>query len=155
MSRLFASPRSKSDNCILHNSRHIDAMHDPDILTQIEQLAIQTVETFPPAFLAAARKVVVQVSNLPTQDMTKAVGLDDPMYLTGLYEGIPLTEKSVFDQPQGPDVVWLFSEPILAELQERGNISLEELVSHITTHEFAHHFGWSDDDIARIDRWWE
>ena len=22
-------------------------------------------------------------------------------------------------------------------------------------HEIAHHFGWSDDDIARIDRWWE
>jgi predicted Zn-dependent protease with MMP-like domain len=22
-------------------------------------------------------------------------------------------------------------------------------------HEIAHHFGWSDDDIAAIDPWWE
>ena len=27
--------------------------------------------------------------------------------------------------------------------------------AHVTVHEFAHHFGWSDEDIARIDRWWE
>jgi len=25
----------------------------------------------------------------------------------------------------------------------------------VVIHEFAHHFGWSDDDIASIDRWWE
>jgi predicted Zn-dependent protease with MMP-like domain len=22
-------------------------------------------------------------------------------------------------------------------------------------HEIAHHFGWTDDQIAAIDRWWE
>ena len=26
---------------------------------------------------------------------------------------------------------------------------------HVMVHELAHHFGWSDDDIASIDRWWE
>ena len=29
------------------------------------------------------------------------------------------------------------------------------LVAHVVVHEFAHHFGWSDDDIAAIDKWWE
>ena len=29
------------------------------------------------------------------------------------------------------------------------------LVSNVVVHEFAHHFGWSDEDIATIDRWWE
>jgi predicted Zn-dependent protease with MMP-like domain len=24
----------------------------------------------------------------------------------------------------------------------------------VTIHELAHHFGWSDDDIAAIDQWW-
>jgi predicted Zn-dependent protease with MMP-like domain len=28
-------------------------------------------------------------------------------------------------------------------------------VTHIVIHELAHHFGWSDDDIAGIDKWWE
>ena len=32
---------------------------------------------------------------------------------------------------------------------------LGDLVRHVLVHELAHHFGWSDDDIALIDRWWE
>ena len=35
------------------------------------------------------------------------------------------------------------------------DVTLDELITHVTIHEFAHHFGWSDDDIAAIDRWWE
>ena len=36
-----------------------------------------------------------------------------------------------------------------------GDIALGDLVAHVYVHELAHHFGWSDDDIAAIDRWWE
>ncbi|MEM1268240.1 MAG: metallopeptidase family protein, partial [Pseudomonadota bacterium] len=75
--------------------------------------------------------------------------------LTGLYEGTPLTEKSVLDVSPEPDVIWLFREPILAEWRERGDVSLADLVGHILVHELAHHLGWSDDDIAAIDAWWE
>ncbi|MEO0863729.1 MAG: metallopeptidase family protein, partial [Pseudomonadota bacterium] len=32
--------------------------------------------------------------------------------------------------------------------------TLKQLVAHVVIHEFAHHFGWSDDDIAAIDEWW-
>ena len=87
--------------------------------------------------------------------MLDELGIEDPLDLTGLYDGIPLTEKSVMDPGYGPDVVWLFREPILDEWRERGNVDLADLVAHVTVHEFAHHFGWSDDDIATIDRWWE
>ena len=41
------------------------------------------------------------------------------------------------------------------EWASRGDVTLGDLVTHIVTHEMAHHFGWSDDDIATIDRWWE
>ena len=34
------------------------------------------------------------------------------------------------------------------------NVTIADLVAHVTIHEFAHHFGWSDDDIAAIDQWW-
>jgi len=27
-------------------------------------------------------------------------------------------------------------------------------VAHVLVHELAHHFGWSDADIAAIDPWW-
>jgi predicted Zn-dependent protease with MMP-like domain len=52
-------------------------------------------------------------------------------------------------------VITLFRRPILDEWAARGDVALEELVAHVTVHEFAHHFGWSDADVARVDRWWE
>ncbi|WP_425038069.1 metallopeptidase family protein [Primorskyibacter sp. S187A] len=109
----------------------------------------------PEAFAPAAAQVVLRIEDRPSEAMLAAIGLDDPMLLTGLYDGIPLTEKSVFDVPEGPDVIWLFRAPILAEWRARGNVSLSTLVAHVYVHELAHHFGWSDDDIAEIDRWWE
>jgi len=34
-------------------------------------------------------------------------------------------------------------------------VGLGDLITHVVVHEMAHHFGWSDDDIAAIDPWWE
>ena len=54
-----------------------------------------------------------------------------------------------------PDAIWLFRRPILDEWVSRGDVALADLVAHVYVHELAHHFGWSDSDIAAIDRWWE
>ena len=124
-------------------------------LDDIEQIARDTIARFPDAFRGPAGEVLLRVANWPAPDMLRDLGISDPLDLTGLYEGIPLTEKSVFDLPTQPDTVWLFREPILDEWRARGDVTLAALVAHVTVHEFAHHFGWSDDDIARIDRWWE
>lgn len=115
----------------------------------------RAIETLPSAMQAAASEVVVSVIDWPPEPVMRAFGLTDASDLTGLYEGIPMTEKSFADQPLGPDTIWLFRMPILAEWQARGDVDLETLVAHVFVHELAHHFGWSDADIARIDRWWE
>lgn len=120
----------------------------------IEQIARATVANLPDAFRSAAQAVAIVVADFADDDMLAETDCD-PFELTGLYDGVPLTQKSVFDQPSGPDTVWLFRRAILDEWADRGNVTLTELVAHVTIHEFAHHFGWSDDDIAAIDPWWE
>ena len=127
----------------------------PTGLADIEAMARAAIDAFPPAFRAPARAVALRVEDWPARWMLDEFGMADPLELTGLYDGIPMTEKSFSDQPLGPDTVWLFRRPILAEWRERGDVALHELVAHVTVHEFAHHFGWSDADIATIDRWWE
>lgn len=126
----------------------------PDTLL-IEQLARETISTLPEPFRAAASQIALRIADFASEDMLAVMGIEDPFELTGLYEGIPLTEKSVADQPTQPDVIWLFRRPILEEWVDRGDVSLGDLVTHVTIHELAHHFGWSDDDIATIDPWWE
>jgi predicted Zn-dependent protease with MMP-like domain len=124
-------------------------------LALIEQLAHEAVSTLPEPFREPATHVRLRIEEFPDDEMVEELGLNDPFELTGLYEGIPLTEKSVSDQPTRPDVIWLFRRPILDEWADRGNVSIGDLVTHVVIHELAHHFGWSDEEIARIDPWWE
>lgn len=124
-------------------------------LGHFETVARNVVAAFPPAFRGPAGAVALRVAEWPSRDMLRDLGLHDPLDLTGLYEGVPMTEKSTWDQPVQPDTVWLFRAPILAEWQDRGNVALDDLIAHVTVHEFAHHFGWSDEEIARVDPWWE
>ena len=121
----------------------------------IEALALAAIEALPEAFRGPAAAVVLRVEDFASDEMLADVGLEDPFELTGLYDGVPLTEKSISDQPVQPDAIWLFRRAILDEWVARGDVSLGELVAHVYVHELAHHFGWSDEDIATIDRWWE
>ena len=121
----------------------------------IEEMAREAIAALPPEFAGPAAQVVLRVEDFAAEDVLDELQIDDAFDLTGIYDGIPLTEKSVSDQPAQPDIIWLYRRPLLDEWASRGNVTLAELVGHVVTHEMAHHFGWSDDDIASIDRWWE
>ena len=140
------------------NSRIVAGMTDstataPDA-ADIEALARNAVAALPEAFRGAAEAVVLRVEEFAPDRILKDLQIEDPFELTGLYDGVPLTQKSVADQQVQPDVIWLFRRAILEEWVARGDVSLADLVAHVMVHELAHHFGWSDDDIASIDEWW-
>lgn len=126
----------------------------PD-LDAIENLARATMAELPPEFAGPAQGIVLRIADFAPEEMLDECGAQDPFELTGLYDGVPMTEKSVMDMMDRPDTIWLFRRPILDEWAERGDVTLGQLVAHVLVHELAHHFGWSDDQIAAIDRWWE
>ena len=125
---------------------------DADHVAALAQAAIAAL---PPPYRAAAQQIALRIEDFASDQMLAELGCESPFELTGLYDGTPLTEKSVADQPLHPDLIWLFRRPILDEWIERGDVTLADLVTHVLVHELAHHFGWSDGDIAAIDRWWE
>ena len=124
-------------------------------LDSFEALADAALAMIPEPYRAAAQAIAIRIEDFAPADMLTEMEMDDAFALTGLYDGIPLTQKSVMDQPMGPDTIWLFRRPILDEWADRGNVTLGEIIAHVLVHELAHHFGWSDDDIARIDPWWD
>ena len=121
----------------------------------IARMAEAAIDGLPEPYRAAARDVTLRVEDFAPEAILSEMGFADAFELTGLYDGIPLTEKSVSDQPVMPDQIWLFRRPILDEWCARGDVTLADLVAHVFVHELAHHFGWSDEEIARIDKWWE
>jgi predicted Zn-dependent protease with MMP-like domain len=125
----------------------------PPSLDDIGRLARDAVEALPEPFLGHARAVALIVEEFPDDALLDELGIEDAYELTGLYDGVALTEKSLSQPEPRPDTVWLFRRPILDEWSERGDIGIATLVAHVVIHEFAHHFGWSDAEIERIAPW--
>jgi predicted Zn-dependent protease with MMP-like domain len=124
----------------------------PDDATFLQVVA-RVVADLPAPFAGHARDVAVQVVDLAPDAMLDELGIDDPFALTGLYDGTPLPEKLAGGQAHAPDTIWLFRRAILDEWIGRGDIALGDLIAHVYLHELAHHFGWSDDDIAQVAPW--
>ncbi|MGR3433753.1 MAG: metallopeptidase family protein [Shimia sp.] len=124
----------------------------PD-LDAVEAMALATRDALPEPYRGHAMSVAVRVEDFATDEVLGGMEIESPFDLSGLYDGIPLTEKSVMDSPGQPDAIWLYRRPILDEWAERGDVTLSHLVAHVYLHELAHHFGWSDDDIARVAPW--
>ena len=122
-------------------------------LADFEDLARDAFAALPPEVQTACADLLIRTADFAPDHLLAEMEIDDPFELTGLYDGIALTQKSVFDQPEGPDIVWLFRRPILEEWIDRGDIALGALVAHVLVHEIAHHLGWSDDDIRAVDDW--
>jgi len=120
-------------------------------LDDLAALAEATFAELPAKFRQLAGDVVFRVDDFPSDEVLDDLGAADPFELTGLYQGVSLTGRSVFDSGREPARVFLFRRPILDEWAERGDVTLGELVAHVLVHEIGHHFGLSDDDIEAIE----
>ena len=123
-------------------------------LGDFEQMAAEAFGDLPDLIRARCEGLVIRVVEVAPQDVLDDLGIADPLELTGLYDGIALTDRSVDDLPRAPDTVWLYRQAILAEWEERSDVGLDHLVAHVLVHEIAHHFGFDDARIAEIDPWW-
>ncbi len=124
--------------------------HAPDV-NEIEAMARAAIARLPQQFRVHVGEVVLRIEEFADAETMAALGIDDPFDLTGLYEGVPLGEKSIVESGTLPDCIRLFRGPMLDEWITRGDETLEHLVAHVLIHEVGHHFGLSDDDIARLE----
>ena len=122
----------------------------PPSADEIEAIARTALAGLPSPFADHLGDIVLQVDELAEQDLLAELGIDHPLDLTGVYEGIPIGEKSVDSPSQMPDRIRLFRRAILDEWVEEGE-ELEHLVRHILIHEAGHHFGLSDEAMHALE----
>ena len=70
--------------------------------------------------------------------------------LLGLYQGRPLTERSVSEGFQMPDQITIYQGP--HERMARDLEDLEENVADTVWHEIAHYFGMDEKQVRRAER---
>lgn len=122
----------------------------PPSLDDIARLAERVERTLPHPIRKHLATTVVRVEEFCDEDTEESMGLDSPFELLGLYRGVALSQKSLFDAPQDVDTIALYRRPILDYWCETGE-ALSRIVRHVLIHEIGHHLGFSDEDMDRIE----
>lgn len=116
----------------------------------MDVLARDVLATLPEPFRELCTDVVLMVEDFATPEQLASVGLFDRWTLSGLYEGRPLPDQSVWQSGEMPPRIWLFRMPLIAEMRAT-QVSLEALVRHVVIHEAGHHFGYSDEEMHALE----
>ncbi len=113
---------------------------------EIRKEVIRVLERLPKRFRDGLRNIEIVVEERPSAELLRAEGLDpshDTLY--GLYQGVPLPERSEFDPPILPDKITIFSEPLLEDFHDPQALRAE--IRLTVLHEIAHYFGMDEDQI--------
>ena len=122
----------------------------PPSVDEIEAIARAALARLPDAFARHLGAVVLRIEEEADDVTLAALGIDHPLDLTGLYEGVPIGEKENAAPGAMPDRVTLYRRAILDEWVHGGE-PFETLVHHIVIHEIGHHFGLSDADMHALE----
>ena len=82
------------------------------------------------------------------QDLLEEMGMQADDLLLGVYEGVPLPERTVWQPPLYPDVIFLFQEHL-----EEVCDTLEDMEREIeitVVHEVAHFLGMDEERLAEL-----
>lgn len=127
-------------------------MNNPETpsLQQMLGFAEAALADIPEPLREHARGIAILIEEFPGADIVREMGLESPFDLLGLYSGVSIDRKSVYDAPGDQDRIFLYRQPILAYWRETGE-DLAHLVRHVLIHEIGHHFGLSDDDMETLE----
>jgi predicted Zn-dependent protease with MMP-like domain len=117
------------------------------------ELVERALAELPPRFATIVDEVPVEIHDRPSRKLLRSLGLDDDELLLGLYQGHPLTQRSVEYSAGTPgdrllDVIYIFQEDV--ELVSDDEAALIREVRTTILHEIGHHFGLSEEDLDRL-----
>ena len=107
-------------------------------------LVEQVLETLPQLFRERINNLAVLVEERPPGEIARSRG----GLVLGIYQGVPATQKSVFDMSYGPDRIVLYQKNIEAVCSIDAEIRHE--VRQTVLHELGHYFGMNEEQLKDV-----
>ena len=105
-------------------------------------------DRIPAEFQAAMKNVAIVVKDRPGPEADDDEGeADSEEGLYGLYQGIPLPDRSADDSGIPPDVIFLYQKPLEEDFPDREDLVREIEITIV--HEIAHYFGFDEETLER------
>jgi predicted Zn-dependent protease with MMP-like domain len=120
------------------------------------KLVEEALDALPIRFRKRMQNVSVLVENIPPQQRSQRgsrnSGITDAgdlhTLVLGVFEGVPATQKSVFEVPAGPDRIVLYQKNIEAVCSNEDEIRREIRLTVI--HELGHYFGMTEAQLEDV-----
>jgi len=118
-----------------------------------ESLVAEALASIPRRFKKAMHNIAIVVEDEPSLDILEEMEIEPPDTLLGLYQGIPLTERSATYGNALPDRVIIFQGPHEREAEDEDDLVVA--IGETLIHELGHYFGLSEEEIMAIEeRYW-
>lgn len=118
-----------------------------------ERVVAAALADIPRRFRDAMANIAIIVEDEPSRALLEEMQMPAGDTLFGLYQGVPLTERSWAHGNSLPDRILLFQGP-----HEREATDADDLVASVAEtliHEIGHYFGLSEEEIEEIEeRYW-
>jgi predicted Zn-dependent protease with MMP-like domain len=119
----------------------------PDEFDKLVQVAYGQI---PSQFRKRLQNVAMVVETEPSAAQLAQAGVGPGGTLLGLYQGRPLTQRSVFESFAMPDRITIFQGP--HERLARGEEHLKRMVEDTVWHEVAHYFGMDERQVRAAEK---
>ena len=114
-----------------------------------EKLVAEALRSVPKRFRREMRNIAIIVEDEPSPDLLREMSITPPDTLLGLYQGVPLTERSWRGEQRMPDRILIFQGP--HERDSRDDEDLIVAIAETLIHEIGHYFGMSEEQIEEIE----
>jgi predicted Zn-dependent protease with MMP-like domain len=113
---------------------------------EFEALVRDAVKSIPREFKRKLENINIVILKEPSARQKKESGIGSDEDLLGLYEGVPLGERTHHDGRVLPDKITIFRGPVTRSCHSPREI--RAAVRNTVLHEFAHYFGISDEHMT-------
>ncbi len=107
-------------------------------------------DSLPEHFRAHIHNVAVLVEDVPQEKRSAVTGQEQSprTLILGVFHGVPVTKKSIFDLSTGPDCIVLYQKNIEAVCSNEAEV--REQVRRTVIHEVGHYFGLSESELRDV-----
>ena len=120
---------------------------------RFERLVAEAITLIPRRFRREMKNLALVVEEEPSPTLLDEMEIEPPDSLYGLYQGVPLPERSWSHGNHLPDKITLFQRPIEEDCEDDDEI--RAVIGETLIHEVGHYFGLSEEEIEEIEeRYW-
>jgi predicted Zn-dependent protease with MMP-like domain len=120
---------------------------------RFEQLVAEAVTLIPKRFRREMRNLAIVIEDQPSPELLRELEIEPPDSLFGLYQGVPLPERSWDYGNALPDRITLYQRTIEQDAEDEED--MRAVIGETLIHEVGHYFGLSEDEIQDIEeRYW-